>query len=59
MGYRKWTVADSDGAERSIESLCDFVECMQEIFEENKRSCCFWSSVAMVIFLFVLLCVVD
>ena len=61
MSYRKWTRADSDNsiqAERAIGSLSDFVECVKEIFEENKRSVCFWSSLAMIVFLWVLYFVV-
>lgn len=44
--------------ERSIESLSDFVECVKEVFEENKRSFWFWSSLAMMAFLWLLYFVV-
>ena len=62
MCYRKWIVLDSDDltqAERPIESWSDLVECVREIFEENKRSFWFWSSLVMMVFLYLLLCVVD
>jgi len=39
--------------------MFDFVECVKEIFEENKRSFWFWSSLVMMVFLYLLLCVVD
>ena len=59
MSCRKWTKADFDGVERPIESLSDLMACVREVFEENKRYFCFWSSLAMVVFLYLLLFVVD
>jgi len=36
------------------DDLSDFMAEVKEIFEENKRSFCFWSSLAMLAFLWVL-----